>query len=412
MQFLKRHYEKIILAALLVLFILSLIYLIQIFETTNNVTKAELNIPTREPDYQPINFKAPEFLQEAIFVDGTIWKDYGPRGQDCKVYTDFLIPFKIARCPHCGRLVPEYNFINAPNKCPICSGNLPVPQRRTSTTVSGGARMVNGMMDSDGDGIPDADEEKYGMNPKDPEDGEEDMDKDGFPNSFEYKMKTMLDNAKSHPPYFMRLTLDSLRKTLLDVTLKKVIQQGDQYDIQLNLENGAKTKFFTLNEKAKLEKNREYEITKISPKFIKSKQGNVVIEKDESQVTFTSLPDGKYTIEMKTGEPVYSPNPRAFVFDEGNGDVLELDEGDTFKIGSERAGYSFYKVNKIDIENENVEIIDPKTKKKISDITKKAKMPQTKRRVSKDGQPGAPPTPPDAGMPPGAPPSSAVPKIN
>lgn len=406
MQFLKKHYEKIILASLLVLFILSLIYLIQIFESTNQVTKAELNIPTRDPDYQPINFKAPEFDPEIIFNKDTVWKEYGAREPDDKVYSDFLLPFKIAKCPHCGRLVPEYNFLNAPHKCPICNGNLPAPQRKTTTTVTGGAKLIDGQMDSDGDGIPDAEEEKYGLNPKDPEDGEEDMDKDGFPNSFEYKMKSAIDNPKSHPAFLMRLTLDSLRKSLLDVTLKKVIQQGDQYDIQLNLENGTKTKFYTLNERVKLEKQREYEITKISPKFIKSKQGNVTVEKDESQVTFTSLPDGKFTIEMRTGEPVYSPNPKAFVFDEGTGDMLELDEGDTFKMGNDKTGYFWYKVGRIDIENEKVEIIDARTKKKLIDVTKKAKMPQTKRRAKRDAGVDAPPPPAESNG------AAPVPKIN
>lgn len=62
------------------------------------------------------------------------------------------------------------------------------------------------VLDADGDGMPDAWEKKYGLNPNDPSDAALDKDKDDFTNLEEYQAKTDPTDAKDHPDY-----LDSLK---------------------------------------------------------------------------------------------------------------------------------------------------------------------------------------------------------
>jgi hypothetical protein len=396
LQFLKRHYEKIILAVLLLLFIASLIYLIQIIDSTNDVTKADLNIPRRAADYEETDFTKEAFSTESIFMKDTQWKVSEARDPADKSFTDLINPFECARCPHCGRIVPLRDFKDEPHKCPVCNGELRTPLAKAVITSINPPKEG----DANGNGIPDIIEEKLGWDPKDPESGLSDLAGDGFSSVFKYKYfgsatgATAITNPKMHPPMYMRLHVLALRKTLLDVILKKVVPagtKGDEFDIQLAIEGGAKTLFKVLNDKVTLDK-KPYEIVKVMPKFTKLQQGSVIIEKDESRIVLNSV-DGKYTLEMKVGEPVYSPNPKAIVKDDGIDEELTLDENDIFPMGTEKTGITRYKVTKIDIEKEKVELKDLKTNK-VCVISKTPLMPKPHRKgggFESSGPTGAPP---------------------
>ena len=400
MQFLKRHYEKIILAALLLLFIGSLVYLIQIMDSTNDVTKADLNIPTRAPDYEETDFSKEAFATERIFMKDTQWNVSAARDPADKSFTDLINPFECARCPHCGRIVPLRDFKEEPHKCPVCSGELKPPTIRTAATTINPPKEG----DANGNGIPDIIEEKLGWDPKDPESGMSDTAGDGFSGVFKYKYfgsasgAAAIMNPRMHPPMYMRLHVVALRKTLLDVILKKVVPagtKGDEFDVQMAVDNGAKTLFKALNDKVTLDK-RSYEIAKVMPKFTKLQQGSVIVEKDESRILLNSV-DGKYTLEMKVGDPVYSPNPKAIVKDDGIDEELILDENDTFQMGTDKTGITRYKVTKIDIDKEKVELKDLTSRAgKLYTISKTPLMPKPHRKgggfeaPSPDRPPAAP----------------------
>ena len=61
MEFLKRHYEKLILLVLLLAFILSMVYVLRIIDQTKEITEESLQIPTRAADYEVHDPKAAEF---------------------------------------------------------------------------------------------------------------------------------------------------------------------------------------------------------------------------------------------------------------------------------------------------------------------------------------------------------------
>lgn len=88
--------------------------------------------------------------------------------------------------------------------CPFCGFKQPV--EKPEDAVRGGS-------DTDLDGMPDAWELKYGLNPTDPSDANIDSDGDTFTNLEEFKAKTNPKNPDSHPDYLDYLTISSDLRT-------------------------------------------------------------------------------------------------------------------------------------------------------------------------------------------------------
>ncbi|QSH42490.1 hypothetical protein P0136_02490 [Lentisphaerota bacterium ZTH] len=373
MDFLKRHYEKIILSLLLIVFIMLLIYLIKIIKSTNEITKEDLKIPTPRADYRPVDFLKDQYVLDKLFNKGSEWQRSVPRVKGDKVYTDLLVPFKCARCPHCRKIVPKFFFLNPPHKCPIhgCGKPLPKPVKVESKEKA----FVFKPNDWDNDGIPNAVEEKIGLDPKFPEDANDDLDNDGFSNLFEYNNKTNINNAKSHPPMYKRLKLVDLRRTVLDAELMKVIASGKDkknWDVQVNVNNGKKTKFITLGDPITLDR-RGYSIVDITHNVKEIKRGNSILKKDNSTVTLKS-DDDRFTIVMQVGKPVYSPLPKAIVVDLSNGREYQLDSGDKFSLGNKKTRISKYKVLEIDTKKRQIKIRGGYRRKKTAIINEKPQM--------------------------------------
>jgi hypothetical protein len=381
LEFLKRHYEKMILAVLLVVFIFSLIYLIKIITSTNVVRKEDLKIPTRAPDYQIVNFNSSLYDMKYVFTNGTTWNPSKTRSKGGRLYTDLVIPVKAARCPHCKKIVPDSFFRNEPHKCPICSKSLPRPVKVKNPTRRVAPSSVN---DVDNDGIPNAIEEKLGLDPKNPADANYDMDGDAFSNLCEFMKGTLINDPKSHPPMYLRLKLIALRRTELDATLKKVIASGkdkSNWDIQINTTDGKKTKFLILGDMLRLD-NKYYKIVDVDHKVEKGKSGTVTVLKDDSTVTLQSN-DGKSKIVMRVDKTVYSPNPKAIVEDVGTGQEFRLDAGDKFKVGSAKTGFTSYTVKEIDTEKDRIKIYGGKKKKGYAYVTKQLQIPKVESKEAR-----------------------------
>jgi len=86
--------------------------------------------------------------------------------------------------------------------CPACGA----PMKKAEKVV----------LDGDGDGMPDAWEKKYGLNPADPADAALDKDGDGFTNLEECEAKTDPTDRGDHPDYLDSLTVQlPLKETVL-----------------------------------------------------------------------------------------------------------------------------------------------------------------------------------------------------
>lgn len=410
MDFLKKHYEKLILAIFLIVFVFLLIYLIDLSKSTHTITRQDLQIPTREPNYRKNNFSHKKYQTNYIFSKNCTWEKSTARSDKDKIYTDLLIPFECARCPFGNKVIPRYYFfgpLDHPRKCPLCGKALPRP-----VVISDDNKKDPTGLDRDNDGIPTTDEIRLGLDPDNPDDALYDNDNDGFPNIYEYQKKKKIKSSRSHPPLPERLHLVEFRETLLPFQLKLVNTNGEKdpkdWDIQINetIKGKIKTRFKYLGSRMTLDKI-SYEIAKIDAKYQKERRGGTIVTKDKSKI-FLKSRDGKfnYTITMQVGKDVYSPKPKAIIEDLATDKKYHVGVGDTIvmflktKASVSKSGRTRkrkatkYKVFKVDRNENRVIIEDKKLKKYI--ITAKVLMPRIKQKKPKgmernpNANPGSP----------------------
>ena len=153
-------------------------------------TPAHKNVP--EADFTVLNkvrsgMASPSLLQVPSDKEGNFL------ASECRVYCQNPdvaachkpIPYKSKECPYCG---------------------FKQPSEDATETVRGG-------IDADKDGMPDAWELKYGLNPNDPADAKADPDGDTFSNLEEFTSKSDPKNPDSHPDFLDYLTLASELRT-------------------------------------------------------------------------------------------------------------------------------------------------------------------------------------------------------
>lgn len=120
----------------------------------------------------------------------------------------FLASERRVKCK-CGRVIS--GDVKAVPKCPYCG------EKQAEEPVI--------VLDADGDGLPDAWEKKYALNPHDAADANEDTDKDGFTNAEEFAAKTDPTDPKDHPDYLDSLTVTlPLKQTYLPFAFTKANQ--------------------------------------------------------------------------------------------------------------------------------------------------------------------------------------------
>ena len=341
MGFLYKHYEKIILALFLIVFVMALVYLIMVFSQSKEITEEDLKIRPEGDNYTSIfddkgkeivlAGKQPRYAEIAELGKGKKWVASVKRDPASLDYTDLMIPFKAARCDKCMRLIPCVAFKK--KECPICHkdpGKV-IPKELTPTKL-----------DTDKDGIPDVVERKYKLDPDNPGDAWGDLDNDGFPNIIEYEAKTDLSDPKSHPALANRIALIGIKRKKLSLKLVNVKKDGDDkknWRIQVKVpgKRGWTTDFKHIGETLKLDKNGREVYTiidadyKMEEKF--SKKLNMPIPTNVSTITIQNVLDSKdKPITLGIGKTVYENKAIVGFKDTLTGKKYIMRNGDTFKI--------------------------------------------------------------------------------
>ena len=225
MNFLKRYYDKVILLVLFIVFVVLMLYVSTVVDQTKEVTDDKLMLTRAKPDPETYgNFKETnrEFQYSALWKDSRFnWKK-ADRGEGA---SDLLEVEQLAECPYCsarnatgrgGKVLVSRKAFG--KQCPYVhadgKSDLPLPELQASGVIGGA-----GGLDSDGDGISDADEEKYKMNKDDKSDALYDNDGDGFSNRYEIAKSTDPTDPTSHPPLWHRLKVSKIAAARLPVML-------------------------------------------------------------------------------------------------------------------------------------------------------------------------------------------------
>ena len=128
---------------------------------------------------------------------------------------NFLVSARRVFCKFCKKPIKDGS-----KTCPFCGEAQPEPEKV--------------VVDSDGDGLPDWWEEKYGLDTAQ-NDADADKDGDGFTNAEEYAAGTDPSDKNSHPDYFDSLKLVlPLKETVLPFYLRSYMKTP----------NGMKLEFF------------------------------------------------------------------------------------------------------------------------------------------------------------------------
>ncbi len=406
MNFLKKHYEKVALLALFIIFALLLVHLYTIIQATGEVKDSDLQIPTRDPDYQLADLKKLEFNLPELFKYNTVWNASTARkSENSKHFSDVMTVFKITRCGYCNHLIPRTYMENA-EKCPYfnCSSKENLKKPREEKKGENGTVQL----DSDEDGIPNLVELVYNLNPYDASDAELDLDDDGFINYYEYQQmkdadefkkifseeqknfsseeqkNLILKDPKKHPGLYLGLKIDRLERQplnmdLLGITVDKKNKNRAAWPIQIKI----KEQYIGTGKKRRLHKERT-NVTYIGEK-IKLETGEYTIEdiKDEpipvAKQTKDSGDTNYYIVlkkiqnknkdknksiifDVKKGIEAFDPEYRAYLSDIWNYKKYDGRVGNTIRMGVANIGFTRYTIREINKRDNSVTLETPDKK--------------------------------------------------
>ena len=376
MKMLKKHYEKFLFIFLLLIFLL--LFGFQVLSLSDE--KQEDKIPAPRRDYQSFDFSNDKYDSEKLFrnVSGNISlkksASANAASKDAEMYSeiDMLAPPKLARCPVDGQehLIPITDF-PADNKeigkkkCSSCNA----PLNYVPPELYNLSETAQSLKDTDQDGIPDDEEKKAGLNPQNPNDADADLDKDGFSNKEEYRLGTMMNNAKSRPSYATKLFVKEIHETPIGIKITRFINDNDEkhpekWTVQLasvtviRRKNSRGKVTETRNQRTfKVRKGREvkkagtnghtYVIEQIIPKF-GDKDGNrvnissVVLKRVDNGELYTATP-GQDFIDPKKDIVFECQLPEDLV-QSSNKEVkgIFVKIGTEFKIGNNETGVDVF----------------------------------------------------------------------
>jgi hypothetical protein len=165
-------------------------------------------------------------------------------------------------CVQCQRPIP-FEAVNCPYK------NCGVEQPHTTQEQAD--------KDSDGDGMPDEWEKKYGLNPL-LDDADLDLDGDGFTNLEEYLHKTDPTSPHSFPPLLTKLKIVRIGRMPMPLSFQGV-QRLTAEDVRFTVRDNRNHRDHYISLGGKVE---GYEIVGFEPKTVKEMRGNLPIEVDRS----------------------------------------------------------------------------------------------------------------------------------
>lgn len=195
-----RQYDRLAAVAVLILLLASLGYLLlKGLGRQQEVKEYDDTLGMQQPTKAqcvPVDLTADEALltRNADPAAAKLLLQQAPAGQ-----ADLFSLERRLLCVKCGYPIP---FEASVCPFPACKAVQPKEKKIDLSTI-----------DSDGDGLPDLWERKYGFDPQNEKDADEDADGDGFSNIEEYEAKTDPKDPASHPGYETRIGLVDISGT-------------------------------------------------------------------------------------------------------------------------------------------------------------------------------------------------------
>lgn len=189
-NFLAAHYDWVALAVAAVALVAAVVFAVGAFGDDPDECAAAAadryrrTVQAGDAGVKPVN------LIDYERVSALLDSKKVPKLADVEVAGNFLASSARVFCEHCHRPMPVDAKV-----CPFCK-EAPVV-KEVPVVVA----------DTDGDGMTDEWEKKFGLDPDDPSDAAKDKDSDEFTNLEEFLAKTDPTNRNDHPDYFDSLSI-------------------------------------------------------------------------------------------------------------------------------------------------------------------------------------------------------------
>ncbi|MFA5204916.1 MAG: Amuc_1099 family pilus-like system protein [Lentisphaeria bacterium] len=229
MAFLARHYEKLVLGVLLVAVLgWSCVLLGTISQTGQQMQEMRQRIGSGPEDTQPLQPLDKSAFPGTEAVLGASATDWQPRGDLVQGTLFDTARYIYCANANCAHILPFSVAV-----CPYCKAEQG-PEKTVEATSAD--------MDSDGDGLSDAYENKYKfLDRNNPGDAGMDEDNDGFSNLEESLANTSPTDPAVHPPYAAKLRFIKAARSPLPVTLERITRSGEDvknWTIQFAVQEG------------------------------------------------------------------------------------------------------------------------------------------------------------------------------
>ena len=340
-KFLHAHYEKIILAALLIVFTALLYYsLVFIQQAQNKYVDAKVNPVQKPSDYEPIDFSAgPKYKMETIFSEWNTVAD----AEDTANKTQMMAPYPMAECVYCHALIPAdaYPAIGETKngKCPAC-GKALAPRIKVEE--------LNSRSDQNSNGIPDDWEKEYQL-ASDQTQADSDGDNDGFTLLQEYKAKTDPTDPLSHPKYISQIYVDAISQQrftgleLVSVDMTKKDKKDWQVTFNVVRNDKKRSEFVQIDRGTFKNNTTDFSVVDIE-----------VDDKTQSPIVYIQRVGKIERIACRPKQPVYDPAPRVRFLNALFESKFISQVGSNFKLGTEKTGEELYKVVSADPSTKKV----------------------------------------------------------
>ncbi len=373
MNKLKEYYDKIILTAFLLLFVVVLVVMLKsIGNIEKQVTKQDHErLISMVDDYQGVDSSIINNV-DALFL-GKSWNMIQARNGHVS-FTDLTSPYELARCPECKMLISYKEDVVNNKLCSFfsCKANLSEPEK------------IVERLDSDGDGIPDDVWISLGLPVIHPKD--EDFDNDGWTNVEEYELAeregkrdySPLKDAKKHPTLLHYYSIDKITQETLSV---KMVSSS-------HIQDSAKARFYLILDGKRITKP----FTVGSNFAVKTPNGEMSFEviggyrsQPKGALSFTDYMTVKclrtnQKFDVKKGEEPKHPSQYvSFLYGETPLDGIYT-IGDKVTVGNDRLGKEVWTIQNID--GYAVELVSKKAVYTVSDTPDRSNAPDEVRSES------------------------------
>ena len=332
-KFLYAHYEKIILAILLIVFTALLYYqLVFIQRAQNQEVSIKVNRVEPPSDYESIDFSTgPKYKMETIFSDWNTIADV----EDTVNKTQMMAPYPMAECVYCHALIPadSYPAIGETKngKCPAC-GKALAPRIKVEEDELAGKADLNG------NSVPDDWEKEHNISSEYMQ-PESDEDSDGFTLVQEYKAKTDPTDPLSHPKYITQVYVDAISQQrftgleLVSVDRTKSDKKDWQATFNVVRNNRKRTEFVQIGVSTFKNNNVDFSVVDIE-----------IDDKTQEPIVYIQRVGKTERIPCRPKQNVYDPAPRVRFLNALFNRTFIASVGAEFKLGTEKTGEELYKV--------------------------------------------------------------------